>query len=88
MTYGEVLDKYALLLMPPGAGLEKVIQRAFEMIPNTVPFDATGHPAISVPCGMVEELPVGLMLVGKHWGEAGIYQAAEAFERGGDWRGW
>ena len=96
-AYDEALGKYDLLLMPtlpmkatplpaPGAGLAEVIQRAFEMIPNTAPFDATGHPAISVPCGVVEGLPVGLMLVGRHWGEAGVYQAAEAFERSEDWR--
>ena len=26
---------------------------------NTMPFDMTGHPAISVPCGTVEDLPAG-----------------------------
>ena len=33
-------------------------------------------------------LPVGLMLVGRHWGEAMIYQAAEAFERGKPFSNW
>ncbi|MFI5011393.1 MAG: amidase, partial [Hyphomicrobiales bacterium] len=53
---------------------------------NTAPFDATGHPAMSLPCGMSEGLPVGLMLIAKHYGEPAIYQAAAAFEGAGDWK--
>lgn len=62
------------------------IQRAFEMVSNTCPFDTTAHPAMSLPCGMSEGLPVGLMLVGRHWEESTIYRAAQAFEQGQDWR--
>ena len=56
------------------------------MLPNTAPFDVTGHPAMSVPCGMSDGLPVGMMLVGGKWQEAVIYRAAAAFEQAGDWR--
>ena len=56
------------------------------MIGNTSPFDATGHPAMTVPCGMGEGLPIGMMLIGKHYDESTIYRAAAAFERLGDWR--
>jgi amidase len=73
-------------LPPADAPRALYIQRAFEMIDNTAPFDATGHPAMSVPCGMADGLPVGLMLIGKHCDEATIYRAAQAFEQGGDWR--
>ncbi|MGH8115953.1 MAG: amidase, partial [Rhodanobacteraceae bacterium] len=80
-----------LLLMPttpmkstplpkPGAGITETVQRGLEMIPNTAPFDATGHPAISIPCGTSQGLPVGLMLAGRHWDEATLYRAAKAFE--------
>jgi len=62
-----------------------VVGRAFEMLPNTCPFDVTGHPAMSVPCGMVDGLPVGLMLIAKHYDETTIYRAAYAFEQAGDW---
>ena len=64
----------------------EVYSRAFEMIPNTAPFDATGHPAMSIPCGMSEGLPIGLMLIGKYYDEATIYQAAAAFEGARDWK--
>ena len=56
------------------------------MLGNTAPFDVSGHPAMSLPCGMSDGLPVGLMLVGRKYGESTIYQAAAAFERAGDWR--
>jgi amidase len=53
---------------------------------NTMPFDMTGHPAISVPCGRNETgLPVGLMLVGSHFDEEVVLAAADAFERETDW---
>jgi len=70
-------------LPPADAPRELSIQRAFEMIANTAPFDATGHPAMSVPCGQSDGLPIGLMLIGKHWEESTIYRAAHAFEQAG-----
>lgn len=96
-TYDEALNRYDLLLMPtvpitaqpippPGSPLALIIQRAFEMIANTAPFDVTGHPAMSIPCGLAQGLPVGAMLIGKHWQESTIYRAAYAFEQSGDWR--
>ena len=96
-AYDDTLSKYDLLLMPtmpikaqpippPGAPLSLYLQRAFEMIANTAPFDVTGHPAMSIPCGLSEGLPVGTMLIGKHWQESTIYRAAYAFEQSGDWR--
>jgi amidase len=96
-AYDSALANYDLLLMPtlpvkatplPPADAPRslYLQRAFEMIPNTAPFDATGHPAMSLPCGMSDGLPVGLMLIGKHFDESTIYRAAAAFEGGTDWK--
>ena len=73
-------------LPPADAPLSLYIQRAFEMIPNTAAFNCTGHPAMNVPCGLVEGLPVGLMLVGRYFDESTIYRAAHALEQSGDWR--
>ncbi len=43
---------------------------------------ATGHPAISVPCGFTDEgLPIGIQLVGRHHGDWPLLQMAHAFER-------
>ena len=60
--------------------------RALEMIGNTCPFDASGHPGINVPCGREGGLPVGLMLTGRRYDEATVLRAAAAFEKLGDWR--
>lgn len=94
--YNNLFEKYDLLLMPTtpmtaqpipaqDAPLAEIIERAFEMIGNTAPFDATGHPAMSIPCGMNNGLPIGLQLVGKHYDEFTIYKAAHAFEQSGNW---
>ncbi|MGI9487787.1 MAG: amidase [Geminicoccaceae bacterium] len=95
--YDAMLGVYDLLLMPttpmkatplppPDASLALYCQRAFEILPNTAPFDVTGHPGMNIPCGMSDGLPVGMMLVGRKYAESTIYQAAAAFERIGDWR--
>ena len=52
---------------------------------NTAPFNTTGHPALSIPCGKSDGLPVGLMLVGRHFDDATLLQAAHAFEQHVDW---
>jgi amidase len=96
-SYDAVLADYDLLLMPtlplkatpipkPDAPRMEIIQRAFEMLPNTAPFDVTGHPSMSVPCGMSDGLPAGMMLTAKHFDEVAIYRAASAFEKAGDWK--
>jgi len=96
-AYDDALQKYDLLitptqpmkatpLPPANAPLKLWVQRALEMVNNTCPFDVTGHPAMSVPCGLSSGLPVGLQLIGKHWAESTIYRAAHAFEQSGDWR--
>jgi Asp-tRNA(Asn)/Glu-tRNA(Gln) amidotransferase A subunit family amidase len=45
----------------------------------------TGHPAIVVPAGFVDGMPVALMVTGKLWDEAGVLRVAAAFERASDW---
>src|SRR6266540_2375315 len=64
---------------------QEITRRSWEPTRNTCPFNVTGHPAISVPCGMEDGRPIGLMLVGRHYAEETIYRAAAAFERSGDW---
>ena len=95
-AYDAVLADYDLLLMPtvpmkatplpgPGASRAEYVQRALEMIVNTCPFDITHHPAMAVPCGLRDGLPISMMLIGKAYDEPTIYQAAYAFEQAEDW---
>jgi amidase len=96
-AYDTALTAHDLLLLPTtpmkatplpaaDASREDYVSRALEMISNTAPFDISHHPAMSLPCGMVDGLPVGLMLVGRHFEESTIYRAAHAFEQSGDWK--
>ncbi|RWI16583.1 amidase [Mesorhizobium sp.] len=96
-AYDSVLANYDLLLLPTtpmkatempaeDAPREVQIHRATEMFTNCASFNLTHHPAMSIPCGLVDGLPVGMMLVGRHFEESTIYRAAHAFEQMGDWK--
>jgi len=95
-TYNAAFQQYDLLIMPttpipaqkmppPTASPEEYISASYNMISNTCPFNVTGHPAMNVPCGMIDGLPVGMMIVGKQWDESTIYKAAYAFEQATKW---
>jgi amidase len=94
-AYDAALARYDVLVMPttlmkatpipaPDAPLAEQIQRAGEMLANTSPFDVTHHPGLSIPAGFSEGLPIGLMLIGRHYDEATLYQAAAAYEATGE----
>ncbi|AKS37241.1 glutamyl-tRNA amidotransferase [Anoxybacillus gonensis] len=51
----------------------------------TIPVNLAGVPGISVPCGFVNGLPVGLQIIGKHFDESTIYRVAHAFEQATDY---
>jgi amidase len=93
-VYDDVLSRVDLLLLPttpmkapllppPGAPREASIEAAFAPPVNTMVFDFTHHPALSMPCGESEGLPIGMMLVGRCWEEGTLYRAAHAFEDAG-----
>jgi amidase len=91
-AYDEAFKNVDLLVMPTlplkatllpaaNASREDYVARALEMIANTCPFDVTGHPAVSVPVGMSTGLPVGMMLVGRHWEDGAVLRAADALQK-------
>ncbi len=51
----------------------------------TIGANLAGLPGISTPCGFVDGLPVGLHLVGPHWGEATILRCAHQYQLQTDW---
>ena len=51
----------------------------------TLPSSVAGLPAISVPCGLSDGLPVGLQIIGNFFDEGRILQVAHAFERAVGW---
>ena len=63
------------------------IGQAWCMLGNTSPYNYTGNPAISLPCGRnADGLPAGLQLIGNNYDERTIYRAAAAFEANFDWK--
>ncbi|HEY3239539.1 MAG TPA: amidase family protein, partial [Acidimicrobiia bacterium] len=90
--YDAALADHDVLVMPTlpitatplvelDAPREEYFGRALEMIVNTAPFDVTGHPAISVPAGLVNGLPSGLMIIGRHFDDATCLRVAHTFEQ-------
>jgi amidase len=90
--YDEALSRYDVLVMPtvpmvatplvqPDDPLEVSVGRALEMIVNAAPFDVSGHPATSVPAGLSDGLPVGMMIIGKRFEDATCLRVAHAFEQ-------
>jgi Asp-tRNA(Asn)/Glu-tRNA(Gln) amidotransferase A subunit family amidase len=99
--YEQVLrffERYDLLLtpqMPVGAwSVErgpstiegKPTPSMFDRLSFTFPFNLTGQPAASVPCGFTSEgLPVALQIVGRWHADTLVLQAAAAFEQAAPW---
>ena len=85
-------EQYDLLLLPttpvtapPIAGPD-AIELARLLTRYTAPFNLTGLPALSVPCGFAPDgLPVGLQLVAAPWAETRLLRAAYAYEQAAPW---
>ncbi len=70
----------ASMIPLPGAGRDELLARSLGMIANTAPFDVSGHPATSVPAGLSEGLPVGMMIVGRRFADGACLRVARAYE--------
>jgi len=58
----------------------------FDRLPFTYPFNLTGQPAATVPCGFTSEgLPVGLQIVGRWHADSTVLRAAACFEAAQPW---
>lgn len=96
-TMTAFLDQYTLLLTPTCAALPFAAEGPPSriiggreagpagFIPFTYPFNLTGHPAASLPAGLVEGLPVGLQVVGPRHGDALVLAVSAAYEAVRPW---
>jgi amidase len=91
-AYDRALEQVDVLLMPtvasrpPKLPLQDIdfagsLKLSDGAALNTPQFDLTGHPALSVPCGQLDGLPVGMMIVGRMGNDATVLQAGYSFEQ-------
>lgn len=58
------------------------VEQAAKLTRFTAPFNLTGLPAISIPCGFTKEgLPIGMQIISRAWGDAKVLNAAYAYEQ-------
>jgi aspartyl-tRNA(Asn)/glutamyl-tRNA(Gln) amidotransferase subunit A len=88
----QAFQKYDALLTPTSPTVPfKIGERTddpFQMYLSdvcTLPINIAGVPAISVPAGFCDGLPVGLQIIGKPYDEATILKIADAFQQATDW---
>ena len=69
---------------PVAVAGERIAYR-LSLIPFNSPWSCLGVPTASIPCGLVDGLPVGLALTGRRLGEATVLRVAHAFQQATDW---
>ncbi len=87
-----LFEEYDSLILPttpiaaPTLAGEDAIARARLLTRLTAPFNSTGLPALSVPCGFTREgLPIGLQIVSRAWNEAGTLRLGYAYQQATEW---
>ncbi|WP_311208416.1 MULTISPECIES: amidase [unclassified Aeromicrobium] len=90
-AYDEALSRFDVLVMPTvpttatplpsaDASVLEVLALGSDPLLNTSAFNITGHPACSVPVGLVDGLPAGMMIVGRQFDDATVLRVAQAVE--------
>ncbi|XP_035676964.1 amidase-like isoform X3 [Branchiostoma floridae] len=92
-AYNQALSRYDVIIMPtipfkatklPNKDIStsEICKMAlnFGQMSNVCPFNLTGHPALSINAGFSQGLPVGMMIVGRHFDDATVLKVAHAFE--------
>ena len=87
-----LFDEYDALILPttpipaPVLEGENAIERARQLTRFTAPFNLSGLPALSIPCGFTTEgLPIGLQIVSRAWNEAGVLRTGYTFQQATEW---
>jgi aspartyl-tRNA(Asn)/glutamyl-tRNA(Gln) amidotransferase subunit A len=85
-------ESYDLLLTPstpiaaPTVEGHDAVEQAGRLTRFTAPFNLTGLPAISVPCGFTQGgLPIGLQIIARAWAESKVLNAGYAYEQSTEW---
>ncbi len=99
-AYDKALEEVDVLITPcaptlamphpnPQSRILEKLGSSIGVTSNTCPFNVTGHPALSVPCGSAARpehpdvhLPIGMQIVGRRWEDETTLIAAALFEEG------
>ena len=92
--FDAAFEKYDVLLTPTSPTVAfRIGERSQDPLQMylsdvcTLPVNIAGLPGVSVPCGFVGGLPVGLQILAKPFDEATMLRAADAYERSTEWAG-
>ena len=69
----------------PDASISHRVLRGWGMVGNTAPFNASGHPSLSMPAAEANGLPVGVLVTGKTFGDADVLRFARIYEKNHPW---
>ena len=89
--FDKVLADYDVIIGPtaptPAFKIGENVEDPLTMYANdilTIPINLAGVPAISIPCGFEDGLPLGLQIIGNYFDESTIYRVAHAYEQSTD----
>mgnify|MGYP001170247253 FL=1 len=90
--FNRVFEQFDVIMTPttpsPAFKIGERVKDPLEMYMSdyyTIPINIAGNPAISVPCGFIEDLPVGLQIIGKDLDEQQLLQLAAFYESETEW---
>lgn len=85
-------NSYEFLITPttpiaaPAIDGHDAVEQAGKLMSFTGPFNLTGLPALSLPCGFTKDgLPIGMQIVSRAWGDAKALNAGYAYEQATEW---
>ena len=88
----DILVQPQMPVVPPKIGQVEVdlgpgeqLPYRLSLLPFNSPWSLIGLPAMSVPAGYVDGLPVGMTIVGPRFGEQVVFRAGHAFQQATDW---
>jgi aspartyl-tRNA(Asn)/glutamyl-tRNA(Gln) amidotransferase subunit A len=90
--FDAVFEKYDALITPTSPTVPfKIGERTDDPLAMylsdvcTLPVNIAGVPGISIPAGFVDNLPVGMQIIGKHFSEETLFRVAYAYEQATEW---
>ena len=90
--FRDAFEKYDALITPTspttpfkiGEKVDDPVQMYLSDV-CTLPINIAGLPAVSIPCGFANDMPIGMQIIGKHFNEQTIFNLGFAYQQATDW---